>query len=89
MCQVKLTPRAQRELDRLSGKDLKRLGEALQKLADNPRPPGVRKLRGTIHRIRIGAWRIIYAIFDKENLVIVGKVARRSKDTYEGLNGLF
>jgi mRNA interferase RelE/StbE len=84
-----LTSRAQRELEKLSVKDLERIVGVLQKLADNPRPPGTRKLRGQIHRIRVGDWRIIYAIFDRENLVIVGKVARRSKGTYEGLDDLF
>ncbi len=89
MHQLKLTSRAQRELEKLSVKDLERIAEVLQKLADNPRPPGTRKLRGQIHRIRVGDWRIIYAIIDRENLVIVGKVGRRSKDTYEGIGDLF
>ena len=89
MHQLKLTSRAQRELEKLSVKDLERIAEVLQKLADNPRPPGTRKLRGQIHRIRVGDWRIIYAIIDRENLVIVGKVDRRSKDTYEGIGDLF
>ncbi len=88
MYQLKLTPRAQRELDKLPIRAIERMEAALRKLADNPRRPGTRKLRGQIYRIRIGDWRIIYAIFDKENLVIIGKVARRSKDTYEGWDEL-
>jgi mRNA interferase RelE/StbE len=87
--QLKLTSRAQRELEKLSVKDLERIAEVLQKLADNPRPPGTRKLRGQIHRIRVGDWRIIYAILDRENIVLIGKIARRSKDIYNGLNDLF
>ncbi len=89
MYQLKLTSRAQRELDKLLSKDLERIAEAFQRLADNPRPPGTRKLRGQIYRIREGDWRVIYVIFDKEKLVIVGKVVRRSENTYEGRDELF
>ncbi|HEX9976877.1 MAG TPA: type II toxin-antitoxin system RelE/ParE family toxin [Dehalococcoidales bacterium] len=89
MYQLRLTSRAQRELDKLSTKNLVRVVGVLQKLGDNPRPVGTRKLRGPIHRIRVGDWRVIYAVFDKENLVIIGKIARRSKDIYSGFNELF
>ena len=89
MYQVKLTPRAQRELDKLSGEDLERIITALHQLENNPRPSGVKKLRGFIHRIRVRDWRVIYAVLDKENLVLVGKIARRSKDTYDRISELF
>lgn len=35
------------------------------------------------------AARIVYAVFDKDRLVIVGRVARHSKRTYEGEGELF
>ena len=89
MYQVKLTPQARRQLDKVSGEDLGRIVAALQQLGDNPRPAGAKKLRGSIYRIRTGDWRIIYAVLDKENLVIVGKIARRSEDTYERMKELF
>lgn len=89
MYQVRLASRAQRELDKLSTKDLGRVVAALQQLRDNPRPSGVKKLRGSIYRIRVEDWRIIYAVFDKENLVVVGKIAKRSKDTYDRIKELF
>ncbi len=88
MYQVKLTPRAQRQLDKLQAGDFGRIVAALQKLGDNPRPSGAKKLRGYIYRIRVGDWRIIYAVFDKDNLIIVGKIARRSKDTYDKMKDL-
>ena len=49
----------------------------------------MRKLRGPIHRIRSGEWRIIYAVFDKDQLIIVGKVARRAEDTCDKADELF
>jgi mRNA interferase RelE/StbE len=89
MYQLKLSSRSQRELEKLSARDLERIAEALRKLEDNPRPAGTRKLRGQIYRIRVGDWRIIYAILDREKIVLIGKIARRSKDTYNGVDDLF
>jgi mRNA interferase RelE/StbE len=86
---VELTPRAQRELDDIGGNDLERVLAAVQELGRNPRPHGVRKLKGPIHRIRLGDWRIIYAVFDKDKLVLVGKIARRSERTYDKVDELF
>jgi len=86
---VEITRRAQRELTKLQMSDLQRISEVIKGLEDNPRPKGVRKLRGSIYRIRVGDWRIIYSVFDKDKLVVVGKVARRSKDTYNRVDELF
>jgi mRNA-degrading endonuclease RelE of RelBE toxin-antitoxin system len=69
-------------------RDADRISIAILALGDNPRPPGVRKFKRNIHRIRDGDWRIIYAIHDKENLVVVGKIVRRSEDTYNGVEDL-
>ena len=89
MYRRELTKRAQRDLDKLSGDDLERVVVAIRGLGENSRPHGVKKLRGPIYRIRVGDWRIVYAVFDKDQLVIVGKVVRRSKGTYEGVDELF
>ena len=89
MYQLKLTSRAQRQLDKLPAEGLGRIAAALQQLGGNPRPPGAKKLSGSIYRIRAGDWRIIYAVIDKDNLIIVGKIARRSEDTYDRMKGLF
>ena len=89
MYQLKLTSRAQRQLDKLPAEDLGRIVSALQQLLGNPRPSGTKKLRGSIYRIRAGEWRIIYAVFDKDKLIIVGKIARRSEDTYDRVKDLF
>jgi mRNA interferase RelE/StbE len=84
-----LTKRAQRDLDKLCDGDLERVVGAIRGLGENPRPPGAKKIRGPIYRIRVGDWRIVYAVFDKDQLVIVGKVARRSERTYERVDELF
>lgn len=89
MYRLELTPRARRELDRLREIEFDRVVAAMLALRQNPRPMGVRKLRGPIHRIRSGDWRIIYAVFDKDRMVIVGKVAKRTEDTYDRVDELF
>ena len=89
MYRVELTPRARRELDTVPARDFQRVDRAILGLMENSRPPGVRKLRGSIYRLRTGRWRIIYAVLDTEQVVIVGKVARRAEDTYDQLEELF
>jgi len=84
-----MTPKAKKELDKLPLKDFRRLDKAIWALAQNPRPRGVKKLRGPHYRIRVGDWRVVYAIFNKDQLVIIGKVARRSERTYERVDELF
>ena len=89
MYRLELTRRAQRELDKLSGDDLERVVAVIRGLRDTPRPHGAKKIGGPIYRIRVGDWRVVYAVFDKDQLVIVGKVARRTERTYEGVEELF
>lgn len=89
MYRHELTKRAQRDLDKLGGDDLERVVAAIRGLRENTRPHGARKIRGPIYRIRVGDWRVVYAVFDRDRLVIVGKVARRTNRTYEGVDELF
>jgi mRNA interferase RelE/StbE len=86
---LEITKPAQRELNKLSNKEFERIVSAVRSLGENPRPKGSRKLRRNIHRIRVGDWRIIYAVFDKDKLVIVGKVTRRSEGTYDRVDERF
>ena len=88
MYQLELTSQAQRQLDKPSVADLRRIVATIQQLRNNPRPSGVKKLRGPIYRIRVGNWRIVYAVFERDNLIVVGKIARRSKDTYKRMREL-
>lgn len=85
MYDVRLHPRAEKQLDHLPRDAFDRLDEAIKSLENNPRPLGVKKLHGRVHRIRVGDYRIIYSIFDGEKMVLVSKVARRSERTYRRL----
>ena len=89
MYEVVLTARAHHEFNKLSSIDQDRVEAALDHLRNNPRATGIRKILGSIYRIRVGDWRVIYVVFDKNNLVLVGRIARRSEDTYDRVKDLF
>ena len=83
--EVLLQRRAQGELDGVPHDAFQAIDHAIRALGANPRPVGVKKLDGNLHRIRLGAWRVIYAVYDRERRVIVLRVARRSEHTYKRL----
>ena len=80
---VEILPRAQRQLAKFDRPIRKRLGDAIDELEKNPRPPGVKKLEGedNIWRIRVGDYRILYEIHDRKLLILVVDVGHRS-DVY-------
>lgn len=70
--------RADRELGKLPGAVQGRVDPAIDALADDPRPRGSRKLQGAeSYRIRVGDYRIIYAVDDEARRVDVLAVAHR------------
>ncbi len=80
---VNITRRAAKELEDLPGSDYERVKSEILALKEQPRPPRSLKLRGRDGwRIRIGDYRVIYEILDKELLVLVIKVAHR-RDIYK------
>ncbi len=76
---VRLDGRTHKHLDGLPGELRGRLMRKLLALEDNPRPYGVEKLSGMddIYRVRVGDWRIVYAIRDRELVVIVIRIGHR------------
>lgn len=86
---VHITRRAAKELRKnVAHRDKGRVKEAITALAEDPRPQGCQKVRsapaGTF-RIRVGDYRVIYRVRDREEAVIVALVRRRSEDTYSRL----
>ena len=58
---------ARKELEGLDVKYSERIIQKIEMLVINPRPPGCEKLKGeeNLWRIRIGNYRVIYSISDK------------------------
>ena len=73
----------QKQLNDLPQKQRERLISAIRLLADEPRPSGVKKLKGydKTYRNRVGDYRIIYKIEDQEKLILVLSSIHR-KDAY-------
>lgn len=85
---IEISPAADRDLEKLKGRirmqDFERLRNAIRSLAGEPRPQEVRKIRGTekVYRIRVGNCRVVYDVYDTDNLVLILQAARRSEITY-------
>jgi mRNA interferase RelE/StbE len=76
---------AEKDLKRLSTSIFKRVAVKIDTLAENPRPSGSKKLKGTqdeLWRIRVGDYRIIYEIGDELKLVDIRRIRHR-KDVYD------
>ena len=74
---------ARKELQNLDPQIARRIIAQIEALVTDPRPSGVVKLEGAadLWRIRVGQWRVVYRISDRERLVDVVAVRHRS-DAY-------
>ncbi len=79
---IEIKRSAVKEIESLPKKDLKAVMGKIGALADDPRPPGCKKLSGDEkYRVRCGDYRILYGIKDDALVVFVVRVAHR-KDVY-------
>jgi mRNA interferase RelE/StbE len=74
---------ARKELQNLDPQVARRILKQIEVLVTDPRSPGVVKLEGAtdLWRIRVGQWRVVYRISDRDRLVDVIAVRHRS-DAY-------
>jgi mRNA interferase RelE/StbE len=81
---LEIKPAAARELDALDSAQFARIDRKILALAENPRPPGCKKLRGYKDhwRIRVGDWRVVYIVDDAAKRVTVTSVAHR-REVYD------
>ena len=88
MYRLEVSPAADRDLERLKGRmrrqDFEHLRAAIKSLANEPRPRGVRMIKGAekAHSIRLGSYRVVYEAYHNEQLVLILQVARRTETTY-------
>jgi len=70
--------RAQRSLSRIAAQERERISGAIRRLADEPRPQGVKKLSArNVWRIRVGEYRVLYEIHDVRLLILVVDIGHR------------
>ena len=85
MYTISIKPSALKEINKLPTPTIKKIGKAIDGLSKNPRPDGVKKLKGSdeeLYRIRIGDYRIVYSIEDEIKIIDILKVGHR-KDIYK------
>ncbi len=88
MYRLEVSPTADRDLERLKGRmrrqDFERLRTAIRSLADEPRPHGIRKIKGAerAYRVKVDSYRVVYEVYDNDNLVLILQVVRRTEATY-------
>lgn len=81
-----------KKLKKMPPKDKVHIWDEIQKLSDEPRPPGnkFKYLKGDLilfqfiaqYRLRVGDYRIFYDIDDKNKKVVLLWVERKSEKTY-------
>jgi len=83
MYKIQILKSADKTLRNVARKERVKIVEQISQLAENPRPFGCKKLRGTeFYRIRIGDYRVIYKIEDDVLLILVIRIGHR-KDIYK------
>jgi len=82
---IEMSTSAAKAVDKLEKANRLRIVGAIELLSVDPRPPGAKMLRGGEQgrwRVRIGDYRIVYAIEDDRLLVLVLRVAHR-REVYD------
>ncbi len=75
---VILPKSVQKEVDRLPDDVVRRILARLAQLETDPRPADVKKLKGRdAYRIRVGDYRVIYEIHDRQLEVLVITIGHR------------
>jgi mRNA interferase RelE/StbE len=82
--EIQFAASAAKEFRSLGMEIKRRIGLAVDALAQNPRPSGVRKLKGheRLYRIRVGDYRLVYEINDSVRLIRVTKIRHR-REAYQ------
>ncbi len=82
---IEILPAARRELEALDTTARRRIDRKIALLASNPRTSGSKKLEGhDLMRVRVGDYRIVYTVIDQRLVVLIVRVAHRSR-VYRGL----
>ena len=76
---VYIERRAERDLKKLSAEDFHRIITHIKGLAEKPRPPSVASwlVQKNEWRQRVGSYRVIYEIDDKEKIIRIMRVRHR------------
>lgn len=78
MYKVRILRRAVKDIANLPHGYARLVGEHIDRLQENPRPPDAKKLRGsTDYSLRVGVYRILYDVDDDARVVTIYRVKHR------------
>lgn len=80
MYRIEYAKQVKKSIEKFPKKDKLAILEKIESLSATPRPEGVVSMKGKFagyHRIRVGDYRVIYNIQDKQLIVLVVKIAQR------------
>ncbi len=83
---IEVSATAEKQIRKLPREDQLRVLRAIRPLANEPTPPGSRKVRGydDVFRIRVGTYRILYRVEGRCLLIIILKIGHR-REIYRSL----
>jgi len=78
---IQIEKRALKTLSSLPKRTRAKVRKAIDSLAEAPRPQGVKKLADEhrLYRIRVGSFRVVYQVLDRDLLVLVIKIGDRKE----------
>ena len=81
---INFTKSAAKEYRKLPLNIKSKVALAVDQLALDPRPTGVKKLVGSnnLYRVRVGDYRIVYEIYDNQLIILITRLRHR-KDVYK------
>lgn len=81
--EVEVSRTAEKQLRKLARGDQERVVRKMLLLAEDPFPPGTRKLTGydDVYRVRVGRYRILYSVSGHRLVIVILKIGHR-KDAY-------
>lgn len=86
MYRAMFSRRAEKVFMDLTDREARRIKEAIQRLAENPRARGTIKLEGAPvarYRYRIGDYRILFDIDDEAEIIEILDIRKRDERTYK------
>jgi mRNA-degrading endonuclease RelE of RelBE toxin-antitoxin system len=86
--ELKLHRDVEKQLRRIPKNQQERLVDTMRSCCAEPRPNGCEHLQDFLYRVKVGEYKIVYAGFDAEVIVVGCKVGRRSEYTYRNLEKL-
>ena len=81
MYKIIISESALKQLHRFPKPIVKKIQISVDKLTENPRPLGVKKLKGNeedLYRIRVGDYRVVYSIDDGIKIIDIRKIGHRN-----------